>query len=101
MNSSANPVVHLKDRLPSDVSSQITDSLSRIADQLTGAAQNWSSKAKSAAKSTDSLVRSSPWQAVGVVALVSLAAGLLASRQVRQARLRRQAAVNQQHLSGG
>jgi ElaB/YqjD/DUF883 family membrane-anchored ribosome-binding protein len=101
MSSSPNQVVRLRDRLPADVSGQITDSLRRIAEQLAEAAKSWPSKAKSAAKSTDSLVRSNPWQTVGLVAVVSLAAGLLASRQIRQARLRRQAARNQQELAGG
>ena len=101
MSTSANQVVRLRDRMPSDVSGQITDSLSRIADHLTDAAQNWSSKAKGAAKSTDAYVRSSPWQAVGLVAVVGLAAGLLASRQIRQARLNRKADRDQQQLAGG
>ncbi len=101
MSDSASRVVHLRDRLPSDVSGHVTNSLSRFADQLTDAAQAWSSKAVTAAKRTDSLVRSSPWQAIGLVAVVSVAAGLLASRQVRQARLRRNEARNQQELAGG
>ncbi len=101
MGSASNQVMRLRDRLPADVSGQVTDSLSRIADQLTDVAQDWSSKARAAAKSTDAFVRSSPWQALGVVALVSLAAGVLAARQARAARFRRQADYVQQELAGG
>ena len=101
MSNSANNVVRLRDQLPADVSSQITDSLGRIAEQLTDVAQNWSSKAKSAAKSTDSYVRANPWQALGFVALVSLAAGILASRQSRQASDARNAEATDQQMAGG
>jgi ElaB/YqjD/DUF883 family membrane-anchored ribosome-binding protein len=81
-------VVRLKDIRAGEVGAQVSKTLSSIAGRLADGVQDWSSKARSAAKSTNGFVRSSPWQAVGAVALVSVAAGILVSRSARRVRQR-------------
>jgi len=52
-----------------------------LADSLMDASDTWLRKAKYAALSADDYVRTSPWQAVGLVALMGLTAGYLLSRR--------------------
>jgi ElaB/YqjD/DUF883 family membrane-anchored ribosome-binding protein len=44
-------------------------------------ADGWVASAKDAARTADEFVRESPWQLLGVAALVGVAAGYLASRR--------------------
>jgi ElaB/YqjD/DUF883 family membrane-anchored ribosome-binding protein len=44
-------------------------------------AQRWSQKARSAALSADGVIRDNPWAALGVVAVLGLAAGYFLSRR--------------------
>jgi ElaB/YqjD/DUF883 family membrane-anchored ribosome-binding protein len=50
-------------------------------DAVMGASDTWLRKVKYAARSADDYVRTSPWQAVGLVALMGLTAGYLLSRR--------------------
>jgi len=77
-------VVRMKDFRAGEVGKQVSDALGAIADQFTQGMQTWKSKAKAAARSTDGLVRSNPWQSVGTLALMGLAAGILVSRRARR-----------------
>jgi hypothetical protein len=87
-------VVRLKDFRVGDVGSKVSSAVSSLADQLVHGVEGWTTKARSAAKSTDGFVRSSPWQAVGVIALAGVAAGMLVSRSVRRARRRAATTAN-------
>jgi ElaB/YqjD/DUF883 family membrane-anchored ribosome-binding protein len=87
-NIAGQTVVRLKDFRVADVGNQVSSAMSSIAGQLADGVQRWTSKAKSAAKTTDGFVRSSPWQAVGAIALAGVAAGILMSRSARRARQR-------------
>jgi len=80
-------IVRLKD-FRTDRVSAVRDAVGSRAGQLVDGVRSWTSKARSAAKSTDGFVRSSPWQAAGAVALAGLAAGILVSRSARRARQR-------------
>lgn len=87
MSSVANPsVVRMKDFRPNDVGERVSKALNAFSDQVSGSVQEWRSKAHSAARSTDNLVRSSPWQVVGTVALAGLATGMLVSLSAHRAR---------------
>jgi ElaB/YqjD/DUF883 family membrane-anchored ribosome-binding protein len=87
----------------SSAANQTVVRLKDFRDEIADSVQNWTSKARSAAKTTDGFVRSSPWQAVGAVALVGAAAGLVLSLGARRARQR--AAANRpdvaSEMSGG
>lgn len=52
-----------------------------LADSIMGVSGAWMRKVKGAARSADDYVRTSPWQAIGLIALVGLAAGYLLSRR--------------------
>ncbi len=95
-------VVRLRDR-SNEMVDQVAKTVSSMADQLTDSLQNWRSRAKGVATSTDGFVRSSPWQAVGLVALAGLAAGLVVSYGARSVRARRQRAngADYDEMSGG
>jgi hypothetical protein len=56
-------------------------SIAAAAEALIESAGTWVTKAKAAARSADDFVHASPWQAIGAVALVGIAAGYLASRR--------------------
>ncbi|HWJ34135.1 MAG TPA: hypothetical protein VNR70_02655 [Steroidobacteraceae bacterium] len=92
-------VVRLKDFHVRDVGNRVSDAVSSLADQLVDGVQGWTSRARSAAKTTDGFVRSSPWQAVGAIALAGVAAGILVSRGVRRARRRGQSDPNGESTS--
>jgi ElaB/YqjD/DUF883 family membrane-anchored ribosome-binding protein len=79
-------VVRLKDTRASEIVDQVAKTVSSMADELTNRVQSLNSKARTVAKSTDSYVRSSPWQAVGIIALAGLATGLLVSYAARSSR---------------
>jgi hypothetical protein len=83
-------VVPLRDYGARDVGDQVSKTFSSMLDRLASEVQNWTSKARTAAKTTDGFVRSSPWQTAGAVALAGLAAGVLVSRS----RARRAAHAN-------
>ncbi|MBC7984090.1 MAG: DUF883 domain-containing protein [Candidatus Obscuribacterales bacterium] len=63
------------------VRTKIQAALTSAKDSLTNGATNAKQYAKDAAGSTDEYVRASPWQAVGVAALVGLSIGFLVSRR--------------------
>jgi ElaB/YqjD/DUF883 family membrane-anchored ribosome-binding protein len=87
MSSVANSsVVRMKDFRTSDVGERVSKALNTFTDQVTDSVQEWQSKARSAARSTDNFVRSSPWQVVGAVALAGLATGVLVTMSARRAR---------------
>jgi ElaB/YqjD/DUF883 family membrane-anchored ribosome-binding protein len=95
-------VVRLKDFRASEVGDRVSKTLSSIAGQLADGVQNWTSKARSAAKSTDGLVRSNPWAAIGAIALAGAAAGILVSRGARARRRSVDAPVDSpSELAGG
>ncbi len=52
------------------------------AEMLMESAAGWVTRVKEAALDADDFVRASPWQAIGVVAVLGVAAGYLASRRV-------------------
>jgi ElaB/YqjD/DUF883 family membrane-anchored ribosome-binding protein len=81
-------VVRLKDFRTRDVGSRVSNVVGSLADHLVSGVQGWSSKARSAAETTDGFVRSSPWRAAGAIAVAGLAAGILVSRSARRARRR-------------
>ena len=84
MSSAANQnIVRLKEGRAGDIVDQVAKTVGAMADQLTESVQGWSSRAQVAARNTDGFVRSSPWQAVGVIALAGLATGLLVSYGAR------------------
>jgi hypothetical protein len=51
------------------------------AESLIDRADRWVTRATAAARNADDYLRTSPWQAIGVVVLVGVAAGYLASRR--------------------
>ena len=65
----------LTDFRATDVRDRMSNVVSPFAEQLAGAAKN-----------TERLVRSNPWQAVGAIAVVGLAAGILVGRGARRVR---------------
>jgi ElaB/YqjD/DUF883 family membrane-anchored ribosome-binding protein len=82
--------------------STIADRVVRLKDfqpQLATGVQEWTAKARDALRSTDNFVRSSPWQAAGLIAVAALAAGFLASRSRRAQR--RGASTGNDWLAGG
>lgn len=81
-------VVRMKDFSPGDVGARVSKALNGFTTQVSDSVQDWRSKAHSAAKSTDGFVRSSPWRAVGAIALAGMAAGMLVSLSVQRARRR-------------
>lgn len=68
-------VVHFQDFRPRDVGERVSKALTTYA------------------RGADSLVRARPWQAVGVVALAGLAAGILVSLGTRGVRRRGRSAT--------
>ncbi|MDB6083373.1 MAG: hypothetical protein JWN43_1254 [Gammaproteobacteria bacterium] len=81
-------VVRMKDFRVGEVGSRVSSAVNSLAGQVVDGVQGFTSKARSAAKSTDGFVRSSPWQVMGATVLAGLAAGILVSRGVRRARRR-------------
>lgn len=77
-------VVRLKDFRVGNVGKQVSNALGAIADQLTQGMGTWKAKAKTAAHTTDGLVRSKPWHTMGTVALVGLAAGVYMAGRSRR-----------------
>lgn len=57
-----------------------------VRDRVSNVVDLFTDRLAGAAKSTDGFVRSNPWQAVGSIALVGLAAGLLVARGARRMR---------------
>jgi len=104
MNSVADQtIVRLKDFRAADVGKKVSSTVSNVAGQIADRVQDWTSKARGAAKTTDGFVRSSPWQAAGAVAVAGLAAGFLVMRGARAARRRASAARNDSssEMTGG
>jgi ElaB/YqjD/DUF883 family membrane-anchored ribosome-binding protein len=87
-NLASQTVVRMKDFRVGDVGSRVSSAVNALADQVVDGVQDWTSKARSAARRTDGFVRSSPWQAMGAMALAAVAAGILVSRGMRRARKR-------------
>ncbi len=54
-----------------------------LVDPMIEAAGSWAHKGKVAARTADGLVRTNPWAAVAVIALLGLAAGYLLSQRTR------------------
>jgi ElaB/YqjD/DUF883 family membrane-anchored ribosome-binding protein len=52
-----------------------------LTDPMANASERWLRLARDAARRADDSIRDNPWAAVGVVALVGLAAGYLLSRR--------------------
>jgi ElaB/YqjD/DUF883 family membrane-anchored ribosome-binding protein len=96
-------VVRLEDIRAGEIIDQVAKTVSSMADHLTDSVQSWSSKARAVARNTDGFVRSSPWQAVGIIALAGLATGLLVSYAARgrQRRLARGSDESYYEHSGG
>jgi hypothetical protein len=59
----------------------VTAGLTAAAEALIEGAERWAARARDAARNADGYVRTSPWQAVGVAAIVGIAAGYFASRR--------------------
>ena len=58
--------------------------LNSLAGQVADRVQQWTSQAKTTARTTNGFVHANPWRTVGAVALVGLAAGVLVGRQSRR-----------------
>ena len=87
MSSVANQtVVRLKDFRTGDVADRVSNALNAFSTQVADSVQEWRAKAGTAARATDGLVRSNPWQTVGAVALAAVAAGVLVSLSAQRAR---------------
>jgi len=54
-----------------------------LVDPMIEAADSWAHRSKAAARTADGLVRTNPWTALAVFALVGLAAGYLLSQRTR------------------
>jgi ElaB/YqjD/DUF883 family membrane-anchored ribosome-binding protein len=78
-NVATDKVVRLRDGRGGEIAEQVARTVSSMADQLSQRVADLNSKARVVARSTDGFVRASPWQAVGLVTLAGLAAGLLIS----------------------
>lgn len=87
----------------SRIANQTVVRLKDFRDDIADGVQNFTSQARTAVRATDGFVRSSPWQALGAMALVGAAAGLLVSLGARRARRRQ--TVNRDYdaaeMSGG
>jgi hypothetical protein len=55
--------------------------LASVIDPLMDASENWMHKARDLVSSADGYVRSNPWQAIGVMAMVGVTLGYLISRR--------------------
>jgi ElaB/YqjD/DUF883 family membrane-anchored ribosome-binding protein len=55
--------------------------LAAVVDPLVDASQNWVQKARELIDTADEYVRDNPWQAIGAVALIGVAVGLLLARR--------------------
>ena len=87
MSSMANQtVVRMKDFRGGEVGDRVSQAIDSFSDQMSKNLQHWRARANSAARATDGLVRSSPWQAVGAIALAGVAAGVLVSLSARRER---------------
>jgi ElaB/YqjD/DUF883 family membrane-anchored ribosome-binding protein len=101
MSSANQNVVRLKDVRAGEIADQVAKTVSSMADQLVDRVQNLGSRAKVVAKHTDGFVRASPWQAVGIIALAGLAAGILVSYSARSRRPQYDADDSYDETSGG
>jgi ElaB/YqjD/DUF883 family membrane-anchored ribosome-binding protein len=101
MSSANQNVVRLKDVRAGDIADQVAKTVSSMADQLVDRVQSLGSRAKVVARNTDGFVRTSPWQAVGIIALVGLAAGVLVSYSARSRRAPHESDDTYDETSGG
>jgi ElaB/YqjD/DUF883 family membrane-anchored ribosome-binding protein len=101
MSNANQNVVRLKDVRAGDIADQVAKTVSSMADQLVDRVQSLGSRAKVVAKNTDGFVRTSPWQAVGIIALAGLAAGVLVSYTARSRRPKYESDDNYDETSGG
>jgi ElaB/YqjD/DUF883 family membrane-anchored ribosome-binding protein len=58
-----------------------SSSLASVIDPLMDASEDWVQKARDFVNSADDYVRSNPWRALGVMAIVGVTLGYLLSRQ--------------------
>jgi ElaB/YqjD/DUF883 family membrane-anchored ribosome-binding protein len=72
-----------------------------VRDRISNVVDLFTDRLAGAAKSTDGFVRSNPWQAVGSIALVGLAAGLLVARGARRMRKPASLAGSPSEVTGG
>jgi ElaB/YqjD/DUF883 family membrane-anchored ribosome-binding protein len=56
-------------------------SLASVIDPLVDASENWAKKAREFVNSADEYVRSNPWQALGVMAILGVTLGYFMSRR--------------------
>jgi len=94
-------VVSLNDFRAGDVTERLSKALNAFTSQLAGHAKGLSSKARTAAKSTDGFVRSSPWTAVGSMALAGIAVGILMSMGAQRQRRKSAPAYSTDEQSDG
>ncbi|MET0279947.1 MAG: DUF883 domain-containing protein [Steroidobacteraceae bacterium] len=74
---------HVKNRDIARVRDKVQDTLESARDTLSDTAASLSKKGRKAVASTDDYVHGSPWQAVGVAALVGFAIGYLVSESTQ------------------
>ena len=76
-----NSVDQKRDLHVGGLGSRVSGALAAVPDPLSGVAGSWLPGARDAARQLDSYVRTQPWAALAVVALVALAAGYSLSRR--------------------
>src|SRR5213082_3228479 len=87
-------VVRLKDFRPTEVRQQVSQTLSSLGEQLSNGVRGWSGKARTAFRSTDRFVRDRPWQVLGVLTAVGVAAGILTRSQRRARQMREEDSIS-------
>ncbi|HZF16317.1 MAG TPA: DUF883 family protein [Steroidobacteraceae bacterium] len=71
----------VKDAEVARLRTKLRDSIDSAKDGMAGSAETLKRRAREAAGTADDYVRGSPWQAIGVAALVGIALGYVASRR--------------------
>jgi ElaB/YqjD/DUF883 family membrane-anchored ribosome-binding protein len=74
-------VADVKDPDIARIRDKVTDAIASARDAISSRADSLRRQATDAASTTDDFVRDSPWQAIGIAALVGVAVGYLAGRR--------------------
>jgi ElaB/YqjD/DUF883 family membrane-anchored ribosome-binding protein len=81
MLASLNSATAKKDLHVGGLGTPSASTLASVIDPLMDASENWVQKAREFVSSADDYVRSNPWQALGVMAMVGVTLGYLLSRR--------------------
>lgn len=74
-------VVQKRDLHVGGLGSDASGALAAVTDPMSDVRDSWLKRARDAARDTDDYVRTNPWAALAVVALMGLAAGYLLSQR--------------------